>query len=286
MPCILGYHQQMARDENWNDEENARLVAAYFDLLARDLKRIADKEPSRILKKAQGYRAFGGRSKSSVEWKMRNVSSILEELGMPWIKGLAPAYNRQDELWTAVNNFMNCGFDLPLFKTSEPLKLVAAPDKMPARDTQSEHVCSIIRKIDPARRDEENRRLGRLGEAKVFDMELRRLTEVMPKRVPDLKWVARDEGDGHGYDIRSFDERGEDRYIEVKTTCGNRTTPFFISRNERNAAEKYGESYRIFRVFSYYNASSVFVIKPPLDEAVHLEPQVFQASFRQVSGFM
>jgi hypothetical protein len=37
--------------------------------------------------------------------------------------------------------------------------------------------------------------------------------------------VARSDGDGAGYDIRSFTPAGAERLVEVKTTTGDRTTP-------------------------------------------------------------
>lgn len=38
--------------------------------------------------------------------------------------------------------------------------------------------------------------------------------------------------------IFSFDERGRDRLIEVKTTNGSARTPFYLSRNERQVADE------------------------------------------------
>lgn len=271
----------MEAGENWTVEENARLVTAYFALLERDLRRIAADEPAHVLNKAKIYRDFGGRSVKSVEFKMRNVSSILEELHYPWIVGLVPANNRQDDLWTAVHDVISGGFEIPIIETpARTLTYAPTPPLTKRNDLLSQHAQAIIRKIDPAQRDAANRTLGRAGEAMVFDMEFKRLTLHMPQRVPDLKWVARDEGDGHGYDIRSFDEAGEERLIEVKTTRGINTTPFFISRNEAKVAEDRGDAYRIYRVFGYDRSPKVFTIKPPLEEAVRLEPHVFSASFR------
>lgn len=270
----------MAQGDDWTSEENERLVKAYFALLERDLKRIAANEHSRTLNKNSVYEVFGGRSPNSVEWKMRNVSAIIERVGIPWIEGLKPASNYQDGLWLAVANFVP-NLELPIFvPTTRKLDRADAPALVTQNQVVPDFVQAIVRKIDPAQRDEANRNLGRAGEAMVFDMEFQRLTEEMPKRAPDLKWVARDEGDGHGYDIRSFDERGEERFIEVKTTRGIDTTPFFISRNETQVAERAGNAYRIFRVFNYDRRPKFFSIQPPLEHAVKLEPQIYLASFR------
>ena len=44
--------------------------------------------------------------------------------------------------------------------------------------------------------------------------------------------VAATQGDGLGYDVRSFDETGRDRFIEVKTTAWGKQTPFCTVRPE------------------------------------------------------
>ena len=79
---------------------------------------------------------------------------------------------------------------------------------------------SRIRKIDFVRLDAENRRLGGLGEEWALEFERRRLHDI--EKRPDLSkridWVSRAEGDGAGFDIRSFNGDESRRLIEVKTT--------------------------------------------------------------------
>ena len=48
-----------------------------------------------------------------------------------------------------------------------------------------------------------------------------------------VRWISQEDGDGAGYDIRSFDFSGGERLIEVKTTTGGQMTPFYLSENER-----------------------------------------------------
>jgi len=47
-----------------------------------------------------------------------------------------------------------------------------------------------------------------------------------------VRWTSVQDGDGHGFDIASFETDGRERLIEVKTTNGWERTPFHISRNE------------------------------------------------------
>ena len=53
-----------------------------------------------------------------------------------------------------------------------------------------------------------------------------------------VRWIAKEVGDGEGFDILSFSEKGEERWLEVKTTNGPATTPFWISENEWQVSEK------------------------------------------------
>ena len=53
-----------------------------------------------------------------------------------------------------------------------------------------------------------------------------------------------------GYDITSYDENGEQIYIEVKTTTANRIDGFYLTANEIDKADRYGEKYRLYRVYN------------------------------------
>ena len=90
-------------------------------------------------------------------------------------------------------------------------------------------------------------------------------------------------GDDLGYDIASFDEMDELRFVEVKTMHGGPRTPFFVSaqtnsRQRPNYARDIG---------STGSANSepprVFVLSAPLADAVHLEA-LQSGSTLQVNG--
>lgn len=70
-----------AKGTDWMAEQVAIVVANYFLMLERE--RAGDK-----INKAELYRRLArevGRSEKSIEWKLRNVSAVLEELGIAWI---------------------------------------------------------------------------------------------------------------------------------------------------------------------------------------------------------
>ncbi|ABY28889.1 DUF3883 domain-containing protein [Methylorubrum extorquens] len=86
-------------------------------------------------------------------------------------------------------------------------------------------------------------------------------------------WVARDEGDGAGYDVSSIDlATGEKLLIKVKTTRGSKTTPFFVTQNEEPVFRERPEKWRLYRVFEFTATTRIFVLDPPLDRAVNLPP--------------
>ena len=140
----------------------------------------------------------------------------------------------------------------------------------------------LVRAFDPAARDARNRALGSAGEAFVVEVEERRLfaagrRDLMRK----VAWTSRDEGDGAGYDVRSFDSQtGLPRLIEVKTTRGSMTTPFFLTRNEEAVSYREREAWRLYRVFEFGESARIFTLRPPLSDVVNLVPATWWASFR------
>src|SRR5262249_18039746 len=113
------------------------------------------------------------------------------------------------------------------------------PSSIERKRQRPEGLVRLIRKFDPALRDQLNRKLGYAGEAQVYDHEQRKLFDAGRKDLArKVRWVSQVDGDGAGYDIRSFDPTGNERLIEVKTTRGGNRTPFYLSRNENDFAKE------------------------------------------------
>ena len=99
-------------------------------------------------------------------------------------------------------------------------------------------VKKILREFDPAIRDAKSKSLGNAGEEFVLYAEKYRLSEIGRTDLSSkVRWVAKEVGDDEGYDILSFSEKYEERWLEVKTTNGPATTPFWLSENERQVSE-------------------------------------------------
>jgi Domain of unknown function (DUF3883) len=157
---------------------------------------------------------------------------------------------------------------------------VDVPTLSAARETVPKRLQRLVRKFDPVERDHRNRSLGKAGEAFVVDLDRRQLNESdRPELARKVRWTAAEDGDGAGYDVLSFDLRGQERLIEVKTTNGSARTPFFMTRNECSLARERPAEWRIYRVHLFATGPRVFTISPPLENAVRLIPETWRASF-------
>src|SRR5206468_476841 len=123
-----------------------------------------------------------------------------------------------------------------------------------------------------------NRSLGRAGEELVLRFEHERLWRAGERSLADrIEHVARTQGDGLGYDIRSFEAGGRDRLIEVKTTRFGALTPFFASRNEVEVSDRRNKDYQLYRVFKFSEQPKLFLLPGSLKRTCELDPLSFAA---------
>lgn len=111
------------------------------------------------------------------------------------------------------------------------------------------------RKIDWEKARDRNNEIGDQGEEFVLEFEIDRLIETLgidrARAIQSVQHLSRLQGDGLGYDISSINDDGLSRYIEVKTTSGDFSRPFYMSKNERHFFEEYEESAFIYRVYNF-----------------------------------
>jgi len=69
-----------------------------------------------------------------------------------------------------------------------------------------------------------------------------------------------EEGDGAGYDIKLVDRDGNVKYIEVKTTKGKCSRPFFITKTELNRSIQEREKYYLYRLYDYDKEQDIYQI--------------------------
>ena len=68
------------------------------------------------------------------------------------------------------------------------------------------------------------------------------------------------------YSLRSYNADGSDRFIEVKTTKLDKSTPIFFTKNELDFSQSNSRSYNLCRVFKLTKAPKMFEAAGPLDK--------------------
>ena len=87
--------------------------------------------------------------------------------------------------------------------------------------------------------------------------------------------------DGAGYDIKSYTLNGEEKFIEVKTTQGEKGTAFYLSSHETRFATDHADRFYLYRVFEFDHTTSagkVFVHRGDLGRSFAVSPIQFKVS--------
>ena len=281
----------------WSDDENNAIVKDYFVMLEHEQEgRAFDKSEHR-----RNLMVTIGRTNKSIEFKHMNISAVMEALGLPHIEGYTPLGNYQLALFEAVEAYLNERPDLHKLLIGEAGTLpegtaesitgesivfdTTPPERVSSDQGISEDIEPIVRRFEhPAERDARNRNLGKAGELLVYEYERHRLQTLGRKDLSEgVRWVARDDGDGYGFDILSFKGKGseaeQELWLEVKTTNGSATTPFYITRNELQVSKERPDALRIFRLYDFRKQVRAYRLAPPLERHVSLVPTIFRASF-------
>ena len=272
------------RESMWNDNEIEIIVAEYIDMLQLELASVKfnKAERSRILRQQLG------RSKSSVEYKHRNISAVMAILGLPFIWGYKPAANFQVRLIEIIEQQLT-GSTLPAAVSEwpgDPTPRAISIDfhRPPPRRQDVKNAEPIFQRIlgkfEPAARDARARILGEAGEKFLFETEQDRLSSLGRDDLAEkVRWVSKEDGDGLGYDVLSYSRLGQPRWLEVKTTNGPNVTPFRITRNELRVSEETPRFFRLVRLYNFSWAPAAFKLKSPLSDHVNLDPVQYQATF-------
>jgi len=117
----------------------------------------------------------------------------------------------------------------------------------------------LINHID---NDKENKRIGDLGEQWVLNFERDNLIRAgKDKLAARIKHISSEKGDGSGFDIESFSEDGSLKFIDVKTTRGNLSQPFYVTRNELEKSRIEKDKYFLYRIYNYNESTDSAKIK-------------------------
>jgi hypothetical protein len=232
------------RGPEWTDAEVRATVADYLEMLAAEAS--GEHYSKAVHRRKLRQQLNVNRTDSSIEFKYQNISAAMLELGLPYIRGYKPRSNYQTLLATEIQRRIETAPALLTALRAEvkgvssagQLQRTARPATAP-KPRQGRHV-------DYGLLQEENTKLGTLGEQLVVDYERDQLRQGgRPDLADRVRWTAKEDGDGLGYDVRSFDVAGNTRYIEVKTTSLGRETPFYISSTELIFAQCNQDSYGV-----------------------------------------
>lgn len=118
--------------------------------------------------------------------------------------------------------------------------------------TFSEQISFRGRTVNFIQNEIENKRLGDLGELWVMKYEVEKLRNAKRYNlIEQIRHTSKNEGDGTGFDIQSFDINGTPIFIEVKTTKGEQNATFFITRNELERSKIEKDNYYLYRLYNY-----------------------------------
>lgn len=270
---------------DWTDQEIDLIISDYFDMLKSELIG----EPYVKAQRNAALRQHIDRSRGSIEFKHQNISAVLRELGMPWISGYKPMANYQAALINGIERLLDAQGDQVSVSSTHPqagfaedsaIFFESPPAATELQGQENRKLERLVRKFDPAARDARNRTLGKHGEERILRSEdIRLRAEGRSDLAKKIRWVSEEDGDGAGYDILSFNVSGDEQFLEVKTTSGHRTTPFYLSENERSLSMERPDEFRLVRLYDFARVPRAFQLAPPLEEAVSLHPLNYRASF-------
>ncbi|OEY65091.1 DUF3883 domain-containing protein [Marinobacter sp. X15-166B] len=283
----------MSRASHWSDEEIALTVADYMKMLTLEL---AGQRYNKSAHRRELLKKLNGRSDGAVERKRQNISAILRDLNCFWIPGYKPLSNYQEVLAAYVEDWINSHSDFdhasqaavsqPAFVPSgveySSLVVQAPKPENKIHKTYPPHTRNrVASKRDYLAQEARNAALGEAGELLTLEYEEYRLRSSGEKTLANrIEHVSKSKGDGHGYDILSFDTSGQERFIEVKTTAFAKETPFYASRNEVEFSEEFPDQFHLYRLFEFRKSPKLFSLQGTISNHCQMNPVSFLCRLR------
>lgn len=273
------------RGKPWRRVEIEAAVAAYVSMLRDEMGGVPYVK-SEVVRNLQPY--LPERSGPSIDRKMQNISAVLDQEGWDWIDGYKPLDHYQAELRNVVVEHLAptkhvaesmAAYEDSALPAASARKLATDDVIVPTparRATRNRTSVALTGSAMSAMRDFKKRQLGSAGEAWVIDLEREQLARHgRPDLAENVRWVAVEDGDGAGYDIKSFRTDGTERLIEVKTTNLGVRTPFYITRWEVGVSRQNPSLYSLYRVHGFARDPRIYVLDGSVEEQARLIPKVF-----------
>lgn len=180
---------------SWSNIEVELIVADYFNMLQNELA-------GNDYKKAEHRRnllpLLNNRSEGSIEFKHQNISAVLANLGQPFIKGYLPRFNYQRILEDIVLDYLiqniNIEDQFKLFSekdisskkgTFDFENLLVDPPKVSVTTEPKANYYSYPIKINYLEREQNNKKLGIIGEEIVLEYEKWSLIIIDKEKLAD-----------------------------------------------------------------------------------------------------
>lgn len=273
---------------DWSRLEVEATVADYVTMLESEIR-------GEHYNKAEHRRALqpllDGRSAGAIERKHQNISAVLIDLGYPYIDGYKPLFNYQQLLFDVVEERLRTDGELtrlveadverppPAPEVEDVLSTLVEPPpprERPDRSYEGPPPSAAGRTVDYLAMEARNSALGLEGERYALGYERARLVHAGKPNLADrIEHTSVEQGDGAGFDIRSYESDGSDRFIEVKTTAYGIYTPLYLSRSEVRVSTEKSERYHLYRAFQFRKAPRLFTVAGRLDETLRLEATMY-----------
>ena len=277
---------------HWSRIEVEATVRDYLNMLTLELRG----EPFNKAARNRELRVrLDGRSHGAVERKHQNVSAVLISLGCPYVNGYKPLGHAQDMLRDVVQEHLPPLLDLvaaDVVAHQQPIGVddllgmrVDPPGNGPASEIGEEPAEYVVahrgsRTVNYLQQESLNRSLGDAGEALVMEYERARLRQAGKDQLArNVEQVSKTVGDHAGYDIRSYDLAGHDRYVEVKSTRYGKLTPFYISMGEVRFSSANRHAYHLYRLFDFRRRPKLFMLPGDVRQHVRLDAINYRAHF-------
>ena len=129
--------------------------------------------------------------------------------------------------------------------------------------------------------DKKLKEIGNKGELLVLNLEIQKLKDLNKNDLAKKVTHIANFNDSAGFDILSYDAKGKEIYIEVKTTLGPVTNDFYMSSGELKFSKDNSEQYYLYRVYEYdekNNSGNLFIRKGEIDKNFSLKPLKYKVS--------
>lgn len=135
--------------------------------------------------------------------------------------------------------------------------------------------------VDFERQAKEQKELGDAGEELVKQHEIKELqSRGMHAKAKQVR-IAKP---GEGFDVYSFDEKGNEKFIEVKTTTGSWKNRFYLTRHEIKFMAENKSSYSLYRVYNFdeeNNSGEFFELANKIESRLLIEPTQFEVVIKK-----